>query len=209
MPPDNHRRRAAFLWAALPVLLSAIPVAAWAYLLAGIGGQDLAFFSWFVALCRAATPWTPAGFRTGWLLLYVLVVAATTLPTLYGAVGPNRYVKLHARAALAELLLLGPMLMSLPYAMGVVAVLPDTFSLVGADGSLVSSEAGNAARRGAAWIFAALLVAAPVVGGWRDSVERAWSGASPPSRSRGQKIYLAIAAGLGVMMVLGARLAPV
>lgn len=209
MYPVDQRRRAAFGWAALPVWLVALPVAAWGYLAAGMGGQDVAFFAWFVQLCQITTPWTPEGFRVTWLAGYLLLLGLCVGPTLSGAVGPARFVRTHARSALRSLLLLTPMLLSVPYAMGVVARLPDHFSLVAVDGSLVSSDAGNAARRAAAWIFAALLLAAPVAGGWRDAVAKAWSGAPPSVPTRGQRIYWIVASVLGVMMVLGAKYMPV
>lgn len=208
--PAAERRGAVVVRALLPLWVIPFGALSWAWLAAGFGGQDLSVLAWWVAICEAITPWHPDGIRWLPMALYGLLLAGPlALCALMAAPQSPPHLRGHARRALVDWLTLVWLLVTTPYAMGLVASLPaDGISLV-RDGQVVGGNAaGNLARLGAAAVFGGLLLALPAALDTRKALDAARSGAPPLAITHKRWIYLGLAALVGAGMIASAAWRP-
>lgn len=211
--PDREvaeRRGAVVVRALAPVWVVPFGLVSWAWLVAAFGGQDVGALGWWVAICEAVSPWgAHDGVRGGALAVYALALAGPLGLTGVMAAGAPPHLRAHARRALVDWGLMAWLLVATPYAMGLVAGLPvDGISLVAGGEVVGGSAAGNRARVGSAVVFPGLLMALPVVMGWRRALAAAGRGAAPTGLSRRQWVFHGVVALVGVAIVASAVWAP-
>lgn len=207
--PDAPTTRglATFVWLLPPVWILPLPAAAWGYLAAGLGGQDLGALSWIKAVCTALSPYR-YGEELDMVHLAVYVFIHGALYSILGAiaVGSATRLRRHAQAALIVALLTVPLVGLTPYGMGVVAEVPAAFSMV-PDDPAFSAEWSRPARRAAGLLLAGILALAPGVLYWQDQLQRARAGepAELPD-SRGW-VRIGVGVGIGTALLVAATLA--
>lgn len=198
---------ATFVWLLPPVWLMPLPAAAWGYLAAGLGGQELGALSWIKSLCATLSPYR-YGEELDMVHLAVYVFVHGALYSTLGAIalGSRSTLRRHARGALIVAVLTVPLVGLTPYGMGVVAEVPAAFSMV-PDDPAFSAEWSRPARRAAGLLLAGILALAPGMLYWQDQLKRARAGEAPELPDRSGWTRIGVGVGIGTFLLVAATLA--
>ena len=194
---------ATLAWLMVPMWWLPLPAACFAYLVAGIGGQDLGALSWLQALCGAMSPYHwGQGLSMVGLAIFVLVFGVCYAVLGGINLGSSEASRPHARTALLWAATTVPLVAVTPFGMGVVAGLPaGGFSLV--EGTVAANpELGQVARRAAGFLLSGLLVAAPGATEWPRQLAQGRAGEPPLPLDPGRRRRLLMGAGLGAAVLL-------
>ena len=207
---DQHPSRAlaTALWVLPPVWLTPLPAACWAYLAAGLGGQDVGMFAWVRWLCLGLSPYQ-YGVELDLVHLAVYVFVHGSILAVLGAIalGSRSTLRGHALGALIVAVLAVPLVAVLPYGMGVVAALPvEGFSMV-ADQPTFSAEWSPPARRAAGQLLAGLIILAPGILYWREQLTAARAGEDATLPDRAALTRVGVGLGIGVFLLIAATVA--
>ncbi len=203
--PPTSPALSTFVWLLPPVWLLPLPAACWAYLAAGLGGQDVAGFGWIKAICAALSPYR-YGEGLDFVHLAIFVFVHGALYSTLGAIalGARSGLRRHAIGALIVAALTIPMVGFVPYGMGVVAEVPVTgFSMV-AEQLTYSAEWSRPARRAAGLLLAGILVLAPGVLYWRQQLQAARAGEAASLPSSGEWTRIGVGAAVATFLVVAA-----